>query len=144
MPIFVDTNVLLYSRDISESTKRPRAREWMEFLWTSQEGRLSHQVLHEYYTAVTRKLRPGLPADEAQAEIRDLMVWRPLVVDGPVLEDAWSIERRFRLHFWDALIVASARSAACAHLLTEDLQHDQDLDGVRVVDPFLVEPGPLS
>ena len=144
MPVFVDTNLLLYARDISEPAKQPRAREWMEFLWGSQGGRLSHQVLHEYYTAVTRKLKPGLPADEAQAEVRDLMAWRPVVVDGPVLEDAWGIERRFRLHFWDALVVASARSAACSHLLTEDLQHDQDLDGVRVVNPFLVEPGSLS
>ena len=57
---------------------------------------------------------------------------------------AWSIEDRFGLSFWDALIVAAAQVSRCEVLLTEDLQHDLDLDGVRVVDPFQVEPGDLG
>ncbi|PYQ60739.1 MAG: hypothetical protein DMF53_16455, partial [Acidobacteria bacterium] len=53
---------------------------------------------------------------------------------------AWSIQDRFRLSWWDALIVSAARSAECPYLLTEDLQHGQDLDGVRVVSPFRISP----
>ena len=144
MPIFVDTNVLLYARDASEPVKQTRARAWLDHLWANRDGRLSQQVLHEYYTTVTRKLKPGLDRHAAQAEIRDLMAWQPVVLDGLVLEDAWSLEARFSLSFWDALIVAAARTAGCTHLLTEDLQHDQDLDGVRVVDPFAVQPRHLG
>jgi predicted nucleic acid-binding protein len=45
------------------------------------------------------------------------------------------------LNWWDSLIVAAARISECDYLLTEDLNHGQDLDGLRVIDPFVVEPG---
>jgi predicted nucleic acid-binding protein len=136
VPVFVDTNVLVYTRDASEPDKQPRALEWMRLLWDSGSGRLSHQVLQEFYVTTTRKLRPGLPPEQARADVRDLLSWRPLTVDGDLLEAAWSIEDRFGLSFWDALIVASARTAGCRSLLTEDLQEGLELDGLRVVDPF--------
>jgi predicted nucleic acid-binding protein len=58
-----------------------------------------------------------------------------------MLAAAWSAEERFGLSFWDALIVAAAQVARCNILLTEALQHDMDLEGVRVIDPFQVAPG---
>jgi len=57
---------------------------------------------------------------------------------------AWADQDRFGLSWWDTLIVAAARVAGCSNLLTEDLQHDQDLDGLRVVNPFEVTPQNLS
>jgi predicted nucleic acid-binding protein len=42
--------------------------------------------------------------------------------------------------YWDALIVAAAKTAACPYLLTEDLQAGQQLDGIEVVNPFLRRP----
>jgi predicted nucleic acid-binding protein len=66
-----------------------------------------------------------------------------VVVDAALLEQGWRIQDRYRLSFWDALIVAAARAASCRYLLTEDLQADQDLDGVVVVNPFLRDPGTL-
>ena len=50
------------------------------------------------------------------------------------------IQDRFGFHFWDALVVAAAKAAGCDTLLTEDLQHGQDLDGLRVVSPFEEAP----
>ena len=144
MPVFVDTNLLVYSRDGTEQVKQPQARDWLAFLWESHEGRLSFQVLHEFYVSVTRKLKPGLSAEEAQADVRDLLAWRPITADAALIEATWGLERRYGLSFWDALIVASASAAGCTHLLTEDLQHDQDLDGVVVVNPFLRQPGRLA
>ena len=135
--LFVDTNVLLYARDSSEQRKQPLAREWLDVLWEHRCARLSYQVLNEYYVAVTRKLRPGLEPNEARADVRDLMAWRPVSPDEPLLEDAWGLESRFGLSYWDAQIVAAARAAGCRYLLTEDLQHGQDLDGVTVMDPFV-------
>lgn len=144
MPAFVDTNVLVYARDSSEPEKQPRAREWLAQLWRTRDGRLSFQVLEEYYVTVTRKLRPGLERDEAQADVRDLLAWRPVGVDSLTLDAAWGMERRFRLHFWDALIVASAQAAGCECLLTEDLTHGRLFNGVRVVNPFHEAPGTLD
>lgn len=144
MPLFADTNLLVYARDASERAKQPRAREWLDYLWESREGRLSYQVLTEYYVTVTHKLRPGLDPDDARADVRDLLAWRPVATDARVLEGAWALERRFSIGIWDALIVAAARTAGCTHVLSEDLQHEQDLDGVRIVNPFLVSPGVLA
>jgi predicted nucleic acid-binding protein len=68
-------------------------------------------------------------------------VWRPVTVDEPLITAAWSIQDRFTLSFWDSLVVAAAREARCQVLLTEDLQHGAELDGVSVANPFLTEAG---
>ena len=60
---FVDTHLLVYSRDASEPEKQPQAMKWMIRLWSDQSGRLSFQVLQEYYLTVTHKLTPGLPTE---------------------------------------------------------------------------------
>jgi predicted nucleic acid-binding protein len=64
-------------------------------------------------------------------------------VDFPVVERGWKIQDRYQLSFWDALIVAAAKSLGCRFLLTEDLQTDQDFDGVLVVNPFVSDPSSL-
>ena len=138
--VFVDTNVLVYDRDASVPTKQGQAHAWMGHLWRNRLGRLSMQVLHEYYDIVTRKLTPGLDPATARADVRDLMVWRPVRLDFTVTEGAWQLQDRYALSWWDALIVSAARVAACAYLLTEDLQHDQEISGVRIVSPFLADP----
>lgn len=140
-PVFVDTNVLVYLRDSTEPEKQRAAAEWMARLWESGEGRLSTQILHEYYVTVTAKLDPGLPTDEAREDVIALRSWNPLEPDAEILEDAWAVEDRYGFSFWDALVVAAARRLDCRILLTEDLQHGQDLDGLRIMSPFEVSPG---
>jgi len=139
-PVFVDSNVLVYNRDASEEKKQPRADAWMRALWETRLGRISYQVLHEYYTSVTTKLDPGLSKEDAQDDVRNLMAWRPLALDGRILDGAFAVEKRFGFSFWDSLIVSAAQRAECSYLLSEDLQAEQDLDGVVVVNPF--ERGP--
>ena len=58
--VFVDTNILLYSRDASEPEKQAIASARLDDLWENRTGRLSVQVLNEYFVNVTRKLDPGL------------------------------------------------------------------------------------
>jgi predicted nucleic acid-binding protein len=139
--IFVDTNVLVYARDAGEPDKQPQAARWLEYIWRSQRGRLSTQVLGEYYVTVTRKLRPGLSVEEARRELRSLMAWDPLPVSAAVIELAWSLQDRFSLSYWDAQILGAAQIAGCSLLLTEDLQDGQVFDGLTVVNPFRHEPG---
>jgi len=141
-PIFVDTNVLIYALDEADLRKQQAARLWRAELWKSGRGRVSYQVLQEFYAKVTQKW-PGARG-QARAEVRDLLAWRPVAVDAALLARGWAIQDRYQLSFWDALIVAAARSALCRYLLTEDLQPDQDLDGVLVVNPFLRDPATLS
>lgn len=139
-PIFVDTNILVYSLDAGAGDKQRRAAAWMAVLWSTGRGRISTQVLHEFYFTVTRKLRPGLNREEAQAQIRDLLSWRPVPLDESLLERAWPLEARFGFSFWDALIVAAAQATGSGMLLTEDLQDGQRVDELLVVNPFLHDP----
>lgn len=143
-PIFVDTNILVYALDAGAGDKQRLAAAWVDRLWRSGRGRLSVQVLHEFYVTVTQKLRPGLSRPVAQAEVRGLLSWRPVPPDEAVLERAWHVEERFGLSFWDSLIVAAAQAASCSHLLTEDLQDGQQLDGVQVMNPFRRQPQAVS
>ena len=75
--IFVDTNVLVYSRDLSEPAKQPQALAWMNHLWTTRTGRTGFQVLQEFYVTVTQKLVPGLDQETAREDVRSLLAWGP-------------------------------------------------------------------
>jgi predicted nucleic acid-binding protein len=138
--IFVDTNVLVCARDSAETSKQPIAARWIKHLWATGTGRLSTQVLNEYYTTVTRKLRQPMAPQHARADVRDLSLWDPVQITTALIAHAWTVEDRFGFSWWDSLVVASAQLADADHLLSEDLQDGQNLDGVVVVNPFLHNP----
>jgi predicted nucleic acid-binding protein len=135
-PLFVDTNVFVYAHDLREASKRLLARQWLEHLWRNQLGRTSTQVLSEYYTTITRKLRPGVPPQDAWTAVSALLVWEPQALDSELLLRAREIEQRYRLAWWDALVVAAAELQGCAVLLTEDLQDGGTFGAVTVRNPF--------
>ena len=137
---FVDTNLLVYARDASEVEKQPIAAAWLDRLWEQRCGRTGIQVLSEYFVTVTRKLRPGLSEDAAWNDVEDLLSWDPVPVDGLVFRRAREVATSCSLAWWDAQIVAAAQVCDAEFLLTEDLQHGQDLDGLVVVDPFRRSP----
>jgi predicted nucleic acid-binding protein len=140
-PVFVDTNVFIYALDDADRKKQEVARNWRAELWRRRQGRISFQVLQEFYAKVTHKW-PNARQD-ARSEVRDLLAWRPVSVDSAILDHAWKIQDRYQMSFWDALIVAAAKSASCRYLLTEDFQAGQDLDGLLVVNPFRNDPPSL-
>ena len=140
-PVFVDTNVFIYAVDRGDASKCRAAGEWRSELWKSRLGRTGFQVLLEVFVNVTQK---GLTSkDDARAEVRDLLAWNPVPVSAVTLERGWKIQDRYRISFWDALIVAAATQASCGYLLTEDLQAGQDFDGVVVINPFRTRPNTI-
>ncbi len=72
--------------------------------------------------------------------MKALQAWTPFAIDLRVIETAWEVQDRHRLSFWDALVVATAVVNGCKRLLTEDLQHGQNLRGVTVLNPFVTAP----
>ena len=142
--VFVDSNVLLYSEDSANAAKQQRAVDWLDALWTRRCGRLSTQVLSEFYTHATRGLQPAMPAGDARAEVRRYQRWQPLPIDHATVETAWAIESRFGFDHPDALVLAAAQQQGCEWLLSEDLPHDLQIDGVRILNPFLVGPERLD
>lgn len=139
--VFVDTNVFLYCFDDRVQAKRDRARAWVAWCWKTRSGRVSTQVFSEFYANAVRKFSHVLPAQAAREELRRLRAWQPWPIDEDTIEGAWHLQDHHSLSYWDALVVSSAQRQGCAVLLTEDLQHEQRIDAVRVVNPFLVEPG---
>jgi predicted nucleic acid-binding protein len=141
--VFVDTNVLVYVRDRANEDKQRQAAEWLALLWESRLGRLSIQVLQEYYVTITRKLDPPRTNEEAREDVFALSTWRPSVIDVEMLERAFAFQDRFGFAWWDALIVAAGVSARCRYLLTEDLQDGQVVDGLTIISPFTYAPGSI-
>ncbi|HYL22997.1 MAG TPA: PIN domain-containing protein [Burkholderiales bacterium] len=132
--VFVDTNVLLYAYDTAEPMKNVRAREWITRLWHDRRGRTSMQVLSEYYSNLTRKLR--LPAETAWDDTASFFAWRPLPIDEGVLRRAREVQRRYQISWWDSTIVAAAQLQDCLVLLTEDLQDGMVFGTLAVRSPF--------
>jgi predicted nucleic acid-binding protein len=134
--LFVDTNVFIYARMASEPAKQRLASAWIDQAWRQQTGRTSVQVLSEYYVNVTRKIHPPRDPHDAWDDVKALMTWNPLPVDRALLEAGRGIESRYRLSWWDSLIVAAAQLQGCTLLLSEDFQDGANYGGVTVRSPF--------
>jgi predicted nucleic acid-binding protein len=133
----LDTNVLIYSIARTVGGVADPRTDAAELLLV-QGGRVTVQILNEFVDVVNRKLR--FPWDWIQgrlAEIEELC--------GPAMPlsaqsqcEAVRIAARYGLRIYDAMIVASALEAGCDTLYTEDLQHGQVIEGLRIVNPFLI------
>jgi predicted nucleic acid-binding protein len=134
--VFVDSNILIYSQDATDSRKQAQAKDWLEQLWRTRSGRISYQVLRELYVNVTRRASKPLPAARARTLVRLFLAWNPRPEDSEFFEAAWDIETRFKLSWWDSMIVAAAHLSQCQFLLTEDFQDGMHLNSLTVIDPF--------
>lgn len=134
---FVDTNILVYAHDSAAGPKHERARRLIEDLWRDRSGVVSTQVLQELYVNVRRKARRPLPIEEARRLIADYLRWEVVVNGGDSILEAIDIEQRFRLSFWDALIVQAAASSRAETVYSEDMAHGQAYGPVRIVNPLL-------
>lgn len=132
---FVDTNVLLYSVSSSEDEagKRATARK---VLAGSGWG-LSVQVLQEFYVNVVRPPGCAMSHADVVAAIRELARRPTVATDIPLVLEGLRLKERFQLSYWDAAIIAAARALGAGTLYSEDLNHGQDCNRVRVVNPFL-------
>lgn len=131
MTLFADTNVPAYALDDAEPEKQRIARM---LLGSSPRPRTSPQVLRELYVVASSKL--GLSPADAAAAVRALGPTVAVVEDAALVLLALAAAQRWQLSLWDALIVEAARRAGATTLLSEDLQHGMDFDGVQVENPF--------
>ena len=132
---FVDTNVLIYLFDTDSPSKQARAQALLD----EQKDRivLSTQVLGEFYVNVARKLEQPLPQDAAARAVEDFSRFDVQSVTAALVLAAVRRSRSSLLSYWDSLIVETARNAGAEILFTEDLQHGQEIDSLRIVNPFV-------
>jgi len=140
MPVpdsFIDTNIFLYaiSTESSEAAKSVVAKQ----LLTSTSWAWSAQVAAEFINASTSSRRPvPLTLVEAEQWI-DLWLPFPLVaIDAAIVKDAIRLASRFQISYFDGQIIAAARRLGCGKLISEDLNHGQNYDGIVVSNPFIV------
>jgi predicted nucleic acid-binding protein len=132
---FVDTNVLVYSDDPRDPAKQASALNLIKEHLRLRTGVVSLQVLQEYFVSATGKLK--LDAGLAKQRVE---VFAMFHVAEPGVSDILAAIDMHRLHgfsYWDALVLRMAKQTGCRVLLSEDMQHGQMIDGVRIVNPFL-------
>jgi len=132
---FVDTNVLLYavSTAAGERAKADLARAVLE----SSDLGLSVQVLQEFYVQATRPTKPDrLSHEQAAMLVESFLRYPAQEITVALMRAALETTRRFRIAYWDAAIVEAARALGCRTLLSEDLAHGTDYEGVTVENPF--------
>ncbi len=134
---FLDSNVFIYLFDPRDERKRTLARGLIDSAIETDRGCISFQVVQETLRVLTGKLSKPLSGDEAQAFLQHslLPLWRVMPSPG-LYGAALRLQARLGFSFYDALIVAAALEAGCKRLLTEDMQHGQRIDGLRIENPF--------
>jgi predicted nucleic acid-binding protein len=133
---FVDTNILIYAHDRTAGSKHDRARRLVENLWASGQGVLSTQVLQELCVNLRRKVARPLALEEIRRLVRDYVSWDIVVNTPEAVIQALEIEARYKISFWDALILHAAEQSGAAVLYSEDLAAKQIYGIVRVVNPL--------
>ncbi len=95
-PVSIDSNVLVYWLDASEPDKQRQAQTWLQHLWSSRVGRLSYQVLLEFYVIVTQKIDLPVSHGEARTVARTLFSWDPVITDQRTIAGAWAVQDRYQ------------------------------------------------
>lgn len=131
---FLDTNILVYAVDEDDATRRDACRKVIASTAADGSGVISTQVMQEFYVAATRKL--GMPPLAAKGVLKTFAVFEIVHVSPELIQGAIDCSVLNTLSFRDALIVASAASAGCARVLTEDLNAGQTVLGVAIENPL--------
>ena len=133
---FCDTDVVVYAYDTTAGAKHLHARQLLERLWIDGVGAASIQVLQELFVTLTRKIPRPADTTTARGITSDLATWRivrPTEVDVLAAIDATV---RWKISFWDAMILTAAQGTGASVVWSEDLGANQTFDGVTVRNPF--------
>jgi len=134
---FIDTNVFVYTFDKADNTKNTIARSLIHKALSSGEGIISYQVVQEFLNVATRKFNKPLELTDAKEYLQKVLT--PLChiySTHELFEQALEISARWQYGFYDSLIIAAAISSGCSILYTEDLQHGQKIQSIKIENPF--------
>ena len=133
---FFDSNVLIYAYDPRDPAKQLQAEGLLADAIAARTGVVSAQSLGEFFNTVTRRLPNALTVDAALEAIDQFAAMPVVELDLELVRHAIATSDRYRISYWDALIVAAAGRAGCARILSEDLNAGQSYNGIPVVNPF--------
>jgi predicted nucleic acid-binding protein len=134
--VFLDTNILVYAYDSHNPTKQTIAQELLIKGLESESAVLSVQVLGEFFSVVTRQIKPPMSPEDAKMAIELFGNMITQEIDLAMVQRAIDTLQTYRISYWDALIVAAAERAHCKNILSEDLNDSQRYNGISVLNPF--------
>lgn len=133
--IFIDTNILVYAVDRSAGEKRKKAQKTVLSLWNQKERPfLSAQVLSELHVTFIKK---GLSAQQSQKIVNDYCQWNIIHLNEHLILSAIKEQIRWKISYWDALILAAAQSVQADILYSEDFEHKRVFGKIRIINPLL-------
>ncbi|MGD9159835.1 MAG: PIN domain-containing protein [Desulfobacteraceae bacterium] len=135
--VFVDTNILVYAHDLDAGERYEKANKLILGLWESGTAVISTQVLQEFYVTLTRKIPKPLTVNNATGVISSYISWDVITNKPENILMATELEYRYKISFWDALIVSAAYEGNVKTILTEDLNHGQYIEGIKIENPFM-------
>ena len=135
---FLDTNIIVYSVDLTEPLKRRRSRELVTEGTTSKLGVISYQVVQEFVNVALRKFQSAVAQTDLDQFMQGVLFPMMSIPSSPWLFlDALRLRDANQLSWYDALIVAAALQGRCKILYSEDLQHGRRFGDLLVENPFL-------
>jgi predicted nucleic acid-binding protein len=146
--VFVDSGVLLATFDARDEALQTAARTWVAWCWTQRTGRISTQVLNEFYNGALKMFgdasadaaaAPVTPA-QVRTHVRRLRAWQPPHLDRYAVDGAWDVQDRYGLGYWDALIISSALQQGCSYLLSLELPTTLEADDLQIIHPLATQP----
>lgn len=129
--VFFDSNVLIYL--LSDSGERTVLAEELSM----QGGLISVQVLNEMVSVARRKLKMSWAEIRSVRDKVLILCPNPLALTEQLHRTAFEIGSRYGFTIYDSMILAAASNAGCTTVYSEDMQHGQVVDGVRIENPFL-------
>lgn len=133
--VFFDTNILIYGADASTPAKQSVSLTLLEHAGVKKCGCISTQVLQEFFVIATKKL--GVEPLAAKKLIYSFSNWHIATIALDDIQRAIDGHVLWQLSFWDALIITAASKLKCDVLYTEDLNHGQVINGIRIVNPYI-------
>jgi predicted nucleic acid-binding protein len=135
---FLDTNILVYALDRDAPAKQKIAEQLVSDALGTRHGLISIQVVQEFISLALRKFERRMTIPECREYLQIVLL--PLCQYFPSISSydrALQVVQETDYHFYDALIVAAAIESGCRTLLTEDLQHGRQIQGLTILNPFL-------
>ena len=132
--IFIDTNVLIYLY----SQEKEKQQIVLSIFESEHTFCISTHVIMEFCNVLIKKLKyPRNTVDIALEDFKEN--FEILVVDFQMIQHALRIQEQYQYSFFDSLVLATAIVSNCTRVYSEDMQHDQLIDGMlRIWNPFVV------
>ena len=133
---FFDTNILVYLFDQSSLTKKQTAQNLLAKYSLEGGIAISTQVLQEFFVVTTRKLASPLTIPNARHVLEKFLQLQVILINGEMILSATRLLEKYSISFWDALIIEAAKVSGAKFLLTEDLQHELEIEKITLINPF--------